>query len=166
MNNLYEIDGRVNGLLLTKIDPNTGEIMDSDSAFADMEAMELNRKEKQKNIILYFKNAEGEESIIDSEIKRLKELKVLVQRRQESAKKFLEESMKIAKETALDFVTCKAKFKKNPPSLVVEDGANVSAYQKVEMVTTLDKNAIKEDLNAGKVIKGCSLVSGERLEIK
>lgn len=165
MTDLYQIDGKINGLLSIKIDPNTGEIIDSDSAFADMEMMELNRKEKQKNIILYYKNAESEEMIIDSEIKRLEELKKFAKNKQESAKKFLEESMKIAKETALDFVTCKAKFKKNPPALFVEDDADVSAYQKVEMITKLDKNTLKEDLKAGKVIKGCSLVSGERLDI-
>lgn len=165
MNNIYQIDGRIGGFLATKIDPNTGEIIDSEGSIADLEMLKMNREEKQKNIILFYKNAQGEEAIIDSEIQRLQSLKVYCQARQESAKKFLEESMKLAKETSLDFVTCKAKFKKNPPALVVEDGADTSAYSKVKMVTTLDKIALKKDLKDGKAIKGCRLESAERLEI-
>lgn len=159
MNNLYQISGEFSGALIDSI---TGElIFDADK----IEALKMNREEKQKNIILFYKNSQGEEAIIDAEIKRLERLKEIIQAKQESALKALEFSMKTAGINALDFVTMKAKFKKNPASLVIAPGTNLSAYTKVEMVEKIDKMAIKADLKDGKKVEGCSLESGERLEI-
>lgn len=165
MTNLYTINEQIKNFLSAHADGETGELVMTVDLASQLEALELNRAEKQKNIILYIKNSEGEADIIDAEIKRLGELKRMNAKKQENLKQLLEYSMKQGGEQALDFVTCGAKFKKNPPSLVIDKDADVSSYTKIVTTESVDKMAIKKDIQAGKEITGCRLVSGERLDI-
>jgi len=154
---LYKIND-----LSVYIDPDTGELIEDDKLLKELEE---NRQEKQKNLILYYKNLQAEEGIVQAEVDRLIKLKSIVQNKQKSMKYLLEKSMLTNQETEIDFTICKAKFKKNPPRLEIEVGADISQYIKVEMVEKTDKNAIKLDLKAGKEVKGCKLVSDTRLDI-
>lgn len=164
--NLYTINDQVKNFLTAHADQETGELIMTDDLASQLEGLELNRAEKQKNIILYVKNAEGEADIIDSEIKRLGDLKRMNAKKQENLKLLLEYSMKQGGETALDFITCGAKFKKNPPSLVIDKDADVSPYMKIVTTESVDKMAIRKDLKEGKEVAGCKMVAGERLEIQ
>lgn len=165
MQDLHKVHGQIDNFFKLKVDPETGEILNPESIMGELEALEINRKEKQKNMILFYKNLQGEDSILDAEIERLRRLKAINENKQNNIKFMLEQSMRASNETELDFTTCKAKIKKNPPSLIIDPGADVSSYTKVEMVEKVDKNAIKKDLNLGKEVEGCKLESKERLDI-
>jgi hypothetical protein len=161
MTSIYQIDSQIIEFLNNNIDPDTGELLN----VSEFEALELSRKEKQKNIILYYKNLQGEGSIIKSEIDRLKYLQSLNIKKQDYMTNLLALSMRSKGEFELDFTICKAKFKKNPPSLVVEKDADVSAYTTTKTTEHIDKAAIKKAIKRGEEIKGCRLESGERLDI-
>lgn len=164
---IFKVNGRVEQFINQKIDPETGEIFDpNDSAMMDFDAIEMQRAEKQKNLILWHKNLGGKVDIIDNEIARLQRLKTTVKNRQDSAKWLLEQSMLHNDERSLDFDTCKASFKKNPPKVVIEPGAEIEPYTHEEVVTKIDKSAIKEALKGGIQIKGCTLQQDDRLDIK
>lgn len=161
--NIYQIESEIKDLLDNSVNQETGEL--TDEAVKQLDFLSKNRAEKQKNIILYVKNLQGEAAIIQAEINRLGELQAAVTRKEESLKKMLAESMTLNNEKELDFQICKAKFKLNPPRLEIEKGANLSTFTKCEMVEKIDKEGIKKALKAGEKIDGCSLVQGQRLEI-
>lgn len=163
--NIYQIDEQIKRLLIDNSDPDTGEIMNEAGLMAELEALQMNREEKQKNIILYYKNAEAEQDIIDSEIRRLQVLKRLNLQKQDRLKQLLGASMVAANKEEVDFIVCSAKFKKNPPALIIEPGADVDAYMRIKTIEEVDKKAIKADLKAGKIIPGCRVESGIRLDI-
>lgn len=59
------------------------------------------------------------------------------------------------------------KLKKCPPSLFIQDESLVpDKYRKVKKEVSIDKNMIKDDINSGVVVEGCSLQQGTRVEIK
>lgn len=164
---VFKINGAVKDMVDQKIDPETGEIFDpNETAMLDFEALEMSRKAKQENVILYYRNLGGKVDIIDNEIARLQRLKTVVKNKQQSAKWLLEQSMLHNDERKVEFDTGKAGFRKNPPRLVIDLDADIKAYQHEEVVIKTDKAAIKKALKEGAEIKGCKLEQNERLDIK
>lgn len=160
--NLYQIDGQIQNLLFNGINQDTGEVI-NETLLEELEALKLNKEEKQKNAILFHKNLQNEEAIIDSEIRRLQALRSICQKKQDGLRKLIEVSLGDTKK--IDFVTCGASIKKNPPSVIIDDDADLKDYSKVEMVVKVDKAAIKKAIQEGKEVKGARLEQKTRLEI-
>lgn len=163
MSSLYTIDNEIQNLLMSYIDESTGEIQES--ALSDLEFLQENRKEKLQNIILFFKNTENEEVIIDRELARLKSLKTRSQKKQEFLKKILQESMRKSGENKLEYATCSASIRKNPPSVIIEGSGDLSEFTKKEIILKVDKVAIKKAIQSGREIEGVRLVQNESLII-
>ncbi len=159
---LYEINREMTQLI-ESADVTTGEI--DSQAF---EALAIAKEEKQKNIVLFVNHLSSDSDAIDKEIERLSTMK----KRTESTKgwllNYLKQSMELDGVDELDFVTFKAKIKKNPPRLEVGNELIDEKFWKVKVVETktLDKEAIKEAIKNGESVPGCSIVQGTRLEIK
>jgi len=162
--NLFQVNKEIEALIVRSIDSETGEVLNENFS-DDLEALQLNRKEQQKNTILYYKNVQNEESIINAEIARLNDLKKIVQRKQDVLRELVIKSLEAEGVDGADFITCGAKFKKNPPALIIDDESGLTEYAKTEIIVKIDKNAIKKDLKEGKEIKGVRLEAGTRLEI-
>lgn len=160
--NLFQINQDIENLLSSSINPRTGEIT-NESFEEELKALQLNKQEKQKNAILYYKNVKAEEDILDAEIKRLNELKTFCRNKQEKLKEIIAESLGDAPK--VDFVTCGAIFKKNPHTVIVEDEEQLKDYTRVEIVTKLDKKAICKAIKEGKEVKGARLERKIRLDI-
>lgn len=129
--------------------------------------LQIAKQEKQLNIIKFIKHLEAEDSLYTAEIERIKKLQAMAEKRKEWLKKYIEESMRIDGVDTLDFTLFKAKIRKNPPRVVIEDlGLLPAEYMKQKIVFDADKAKIKEDMKAGKVIAGCAIEQTERLEIK
>lgn len=164
---IFKVNGQIESFANSKIDPETGEIFDPhNNALAEFEAIEMQRAHKQKGLILWHKNLGGKVDIIDNEIARLQKLKTVIANKQKSAKWLLEQSMLHNDERAVDFDTCKASFRKNPPRVIIEPGAEIEPYTHEEVVKKIDKQAIKDALKEGVQIKGCKLEQDDRLDIK
>lgn len=164
MTNLYQLDQGIFNLLLASVDPDTGEI--KETAIDALEELELSRQEKLKNIILYIKNLRNESDIIQMEIDRLQALKGKVERKVSNMEWLLSGSMERKGENAIDFVTCGAKFTKNPHKVVIKDEDKVpDEYKKEEISVSVNRKQIKSDLKAGKEVDGCYLDQDIKLKI-
>lgn len=88
--------------------------------------------------------------------------------RMDSLKQYLLVNMQAANLPKVDSPELVVSLKKNPPSVVVFDEAQVPAEFKrtpPPPVPVPDKNAIKEALNAGQEVPGCRLEQGMRVTI-
>ena len=161
---IYPINKIEDKKIETWINPETGEIIDEEIA-----SKEINEKESeamQKTLINKVKIARSLQGVVTAEIENLKKLLVVQQNREKNMTKLLAVIMRSQGLTELDFETVKAKFKKNPPALIIAAGTDLSEYTKVEMIEKIDKVLIKKELKDGKKVKGCKLSQEERLEIK
>lgn len=156
--NLYQIDQKLVELV-ENANSETGEI--NIEAF---EALELEKKTKQTNIVKYIRHLELDEDAVAEEIKRLSAIKTQITKRSESLKKYLKSSMELDNVDQLDLGLFKASIVKNPPSVVIEDEAKLDAFKKEKVTITLDKTAIKEALKNGKV-DGAKLIQSTRLKL-
>ena len=158
--NIYHIDNQ----LITFFEslPDTGEI--SEDAMVRLEQLQLERKEKQKNIILYKKNLDRGIEAIDNEIRHLEAMKRGQQNKSDRLMSLLEYSM--GDEQEVNFDTCGAKYKKNPPRLVIEDESAVpDRFRNEKVVVTIDKVSLKKEIQDGLTVKGVSIEQGRRLDI-
>lgn len=104
---------------------------------------------------------------ISAEIARLQELKALrtsrAQRLRDAVKRYCE--MLGLTEIVTDLYTIK--WRKNPPSVVIEDEMIIANQWKQEKVSyTINKKAIAEALKQGIPVDGARLHIGTRIEIK
>ena len=157
--NIYTINQQLQDFFLAL--PDTGEL--NQEALDQLEQLQLEKKEKQKNIILYKKNLDRGIEALDNEIKHLQQMKKSQQAKSDRLTNLLEYSMGDEKE--INFDTCGAKFKKNPPKVVIDNEEQIPKKYFREVVTTkLDKSTLKADLKESEVI-GAHLEQGERLDI-
>lgn len=158
--NLYQIDDKIQALM-ESADPVTGEI-----AFDLMEQLEGEKKDKQLNIIKVIIHLKNEDTLIETEMQRLKVMKEQREKRQEWLKKYLASSMEIDGVREIDFVIHKAKFKKNPPKLVITDMMTfIEQFGREKLEVLPDKEKAKEALQMGQTFSFCELVQDERLDI-
>ena len=159
MTNLYEIDKQMELILSEATDEGEFDV-------EAWEALQGEKKEKQHNIVRFIHHLKLDQDLLKQEIERLKKLKDMAEKREEWLKKYLGQSMQIDGVDKLDLTTHKCAFRNTPPRLEIEDEANIpTKYIKTEVVKKVDKDAIKQDLKAGDLVAGCSLVSEKRLYI-
>lgn len=159
MANLYQLNEAIQNVLANS-DENGEFNVDA------FEALQVEKSEKQLNIIRYVQHLKNDQDLLKKEMDRLKKLKDAVVKREEWLKNYLAQSMRIDNVTKLDFVTHKAAFRKTPPRVVIADEESLpDKYIKTITVKNVDKEAIKADLKAGEVIEGCSLEQDEKLYI-
>ncbi|MGM9978741.1 MAG: siphovirus Gp157 family protein [Clostridium sp.] len=124
-------------------------------------------EEKAENIGKFIKLLDANSKAIDEEIKRLTKLKKSNDNQKNWLKNYLYNAMKL-----LDKLKLKTKFfnfwiQKNPISLKITDETKLpDTYKETEVITTINKEALKEDLKNGLVIEGAELTQGEGLRIR
>lgn len=164
MTSIYQIDQNIKNLLDDL--PETGEF--SNEELHNYEELQMQRAEKQKNTILYYKSIEATELAVNAELERFQKLKASLAKKKQRIADLIAYSMDQGKQLEVDFVTCKAKFKKNPPKVVILDEAELPKdYVSVEVkeVTKIDKKAIKEAVKSGREVPGAEVVQEQRLTI-
>lgn len=124
-------------------------------------------EEKAENIGKFIKVLDANSKAIDEEIKRLTKLKKSNENQKNWLKNYLYNAMKL-----LDKLKLKTNFfnfwiQKNPISLKITDETKLpDTYKETEVITTINKEALKEDLKNGLVIEGAELIQGEGLRIR
>ena len=105
---------------------------------------------------------------IDEEIKRLQEIKKHNETAVERLKTGIENMMIALQKSELKTPLFSAKLVKNPPKVVITDEKNVSAkyLTYIPATTTVNKNALKEDLKNGIELPFAHLEQGRRLDLK
>tara|TARA_R110000772_G_scaffold246825_2_gene360555 strand:- start:156 stop:641 length:486 start_codon:yes stop_codon:yes gene_type:complete len=160
MNYLYLINSEL-ALILKEIELNDGEITDGLSS--KLEIAEADLMNKSESYVSVIKTKESFISAIDSEIKRLQDLKKKNTNLVSKLKDRLLEAVKIYG----DFENGTHTFgTRKSSSVEVEDVNSLPAeFKTVKVVESADKKAIKDALSSGKTIKGCSIVDNLNLKI-
>lgn len=160
---LYEIAERYKNLEELLGNPDIEESMIAEV----LDKVDGEFEEKAENIGKFIKVLDANSKAIDEEIKRLTKLKKSNDNQKNWFKNYLYNSMKL-----LDKLKFKTKFfnfwiQKNPISLKITDETKLpDTYKETEMITTINKEALKEDLKSGLAIEGAELVQGEGLRIR
>ena len=158
MANLYDIDAKIMECMANCIDPDTGEITNSEQ----LEALQMERQTKLENVALYIKNLKADAAIYKAEKQAFAERQAAAEKRAESLSEWLRK--------ALDG----QKFKTEKTEV------NFRKTQKVEILDiwdlnedllkysdpTPDKAAIKRAIKSGEEVKGAKLVDDISMTIK
>jgi hypothetical protein len=147
--------------LINKAEETEGEL--SEELISEINLSEENLIEKAYNYIGVIKMKEGEVVTLDKEIKRLQALK----KKEEKTIEWLSNNLEFAAKTfGIEQVgTNKLKLRKSSSVFVADVNSLPKAYKVTKVTEQADKKAIKEALNAGEEIEGCSIITKETLKI-
>ena len=158
---LYEIDNSIRELW-NKIIQQDGELTEED--MQALESLEIAKEEKLKGYGVVIRETEGEIATIKAEIERLNKLAKTMQNKAEWLKNSLSYFMTANELKEFKSVEVNITFR-NSKSLCIADGTRLAKkWLKVE--TKPDRQAIKDFINAGGKVKGCSIVDNANIQIK
>lgn len=156
---LYKINDEMLKILSVDITEENLEEMQNKFLWLDKQ-----KDEKINNTIKYIKSIEWDFENIDTEIKRLQELK--------KSKKSKIDSLKDLIQFVLDWATfeshvCKIWYRKSEQVIVDVDLEKISLnYIKIKETKSVDKVKAKKDIKAGKEINGIHIETIQNLSIK
>jgi hypothetical protein len=124
-------------------------------------------EKKAEGITYFMGELEAFVEMAKAEAKRISDRAKTAQNRADSLKAYLKGCMEESGVLELEFGTKKLRVQDNPPKLVVDRVDEIPAeYKNVEIVTTIDKAAIKRVIKAGKHVSGCHTETGTNLRIR
>ena len=123
---------------------------------------------KSTGIVAVVRNLESNIAAIDTEIKRLQELKRLKQNNITRLKEYTKECMNIQGIKKLETSLGNISIRKTPASVKILDETKIpSEYLNVKQVTSIDKKTLLDDLKDGLILEGIAELSqGTSLTIK
>lgn len=161
MKTLYEISNDQLAIL-GDIELNEGEITTEIQQRIDLLAE--NFEQKAIAYAYVIKQYEGEESLIDAEIKRLQELKKKSAKVSDYLKERISAAMIEFGFTEIKTPTLKLSFRKSEAVEVVDEsllGQKFFSYK-----PTIDKTEIKKAIKAGEEVAGARIVNNQNLQLK
>lgn len=134
-------------------------------------ALEINRENLEVKVAKYgyvTKKFDGEIYLIDKEIERLTALKNSKEKAITKLKDTVKAAMELYDIKKVEAQNIKLMLVRSKPSVLVDENLLPKKYIKkqTKVTYTPDKVAIKNDLDAGKKIKGATLKENENLQIK
>ena len=123
---------------------------------------------KSTGIVAVVRNLESNIAAIDTEIKRLQELKRLKQNNITRLKEYTKECMNIQGVKKLETNLGNISIRKTPASVKILDETKIPLeYLNVKQVTSIDKKTLLDDLKDGLILEGIAELSqGTSLTIK
>lgn len=123
--------------------------------------------DKAVAIVHYCINQEADNTAIDAEITRLKNMKQSRENAVERLKAYLKMQMENQNLDKIDSPTLKISIRKNPVSVIVDNEEEVpDEYKKVKMITSVDKIAIAKAHKDGIGVVGTHTEQKTRLDIR
>jgi len=129
-----------------------------------LDSVNMQLKDKAENVLKYERHLETQSIAIDSEIKRLQELKRMVDNRTENIKNYVKYTMEVNDIKKIETTIGNFSLRKTESVEILCEVPN--KYMKIKVTKTPDKIAIKEALKKGKEIKGAILKTYNSLIIK
>ena len=156
--NLYELSADLMSL---------NDIEDVEDVEIIREIIEQQIQAKSTGIIAVVRNLESNIAAIDTEIKRLQELKKKKQNNISRLKEYTKECMEIRGVKKLETSLGNISIRKTPPSVnVLDENLIPLEYIETKQVMSIDKKLILGDLKDGLVIPGVEIKQGTSLTIK
>jgi hypothetical protein len=168
MRKLYEIDKSIEDVLNALTDPDTGELIETES----LDSLLLEREQKIESVILYRKDVSAEMAAVDAEIATLTARKKRLAKTCDGLDVYLGNALGGQK---FSTARCEATFRKSEVAdIKPEDVADFVLWAKKEapeLVTHKETDApnkmeIKKLLKAGTLLPYCSLVVKQNITIK
>ena len=167
MRKLYEIDQSIEDVLNSLTDPETGEIIETES----LDALLLEREQKIESVVLYYKDVAAEIGAVGNEIVVLEERLKRLKKTSEGLKTYISKALEGQK---FSTAKCDVSFRKSEAVEVddefVEWASDVDNFAlhfiKRKITDTPDKAAIKQYLKDGGTLEHCHLVEKQNLTIK
>lgn len=161
--NIYQIQNEYL-LLINQIIDNGGEITPQQELNLQITRDQL--QYKGTNYAFVIKKLDAECDIIDAEIKRLTELKKVRQNACERLKNNISHAMQIFEVDKIESPLIKLSFRKSQSVEVDDVNSLPSEYKIVKVTEQADKMKIKQALQNGEQIQGCSIITNTNLQIK
>ncbi|WP_144017141.1 siphovirus Gp157 family protein [Clostridioides difficile] len=113
---------------------------------------------KNTRIISVIINIDSDINSIDSEIKRLQELKRVKKNTLDRLKSNIKDCMELLGTKKVETILGNISIRKSAGSLVIEDEEKIPViYKTVEQVVKVDKNTIKDVIKKGHEVEGCRI---------
>ena len=158
---LYEIDSAIQAVY-DQIEQNEGVLPDELERALD--GLQMERTEKIENIIKLLKNIDGDITKVEVEISLLEKKLNAAKNRKQSVKNFLAYAIGNGNKFKSPIASC---YWKESESVLCPDVSFLPLKFVREKVTKEPDNvAIKDALNAGEVIQGCSIMHKSTLVVK
>jgi len=151
------------------IDPDTGEMRESETLEAVDNEFEEMLKNKSAGIIKFYLNENSSINSLNNEIERLKKLKETKEKQLKWYMKYIEDNMKRMSKKEIETELGKIRLKKSITTEVDEKKIKFdSRYTTTEtqIINKYSKKAIKELIEAGEKIEGAYLKENYKVEIK
>lgn len=137
-----------------------------DEALRIVQEIEGSFQDKCRNIAAYIKNLQADADAIKSAQDAMDKRRKSITAKADRMRAFLLSGMKLAGVDRVEFPEFVVSHKLNPEAVKIADGAQIPAEYLRMPEPEPNKTAIKEALKHGKIIPGCTLERGEKLEIK
>lgn len=160
---LYEINQEIEKAFEECIDLETGEIKD----FSKLEELTLAKNDKVREIALFIINLEGEERLIDEQLKKFLARKKAIKNKISGLKAYLQYHTEGESYT---FTEVKVYYKTSEETVITDEEALEKYCKRHKELGTYEfkpsKTAIKEAIRGGLNVKGAEVVIKNNLQVK
>lgn len=167
LSKIFQVDTAIRSILEYGVDLETGEI--SEQSFIALAALEMSKAELTKNVICYYKESNGMVGVIDSEIKRLQDLKKKLVNQSDSIERYVEKITPAGEKVVTPEYTIswrKSESIEVSPNIDIEMLALLYP-ESVRIKKEIDKTAIKKLVKeSGVCIAGVALITKNNMSIK
>lgn len=157
---LYELTDAMRNFEL-EIDEETGEIVNAD----ELDELEMERTEKLKNCVRYYKNVKAEAEALKAEKAKLANRQKSAEKRAEWIKDYIAGNLNGEPFAPEDDPTIKCGWLKSE-KVECENVFDVPEEYLTYKEPTIDKTKVKKAIKAGETVSGCRLVEKQNLQIK
>lgn len=157
---LYELTDAMRNFEL-EIDEETGEIVNAD----ELDELEMERTEKLKNCVRYYKNVKAEAEALKTEKAKLASRQKSAEKRAEWIKDYIAMNLNGEPFAPEDDQTIKCGWRKSK-IVECENVFDVPDEYLTYKEPALDKTKVRKAIEAGETVSGCRLVEKQNLQIK
>lgn len=157
---LYELTEAMKGFDF-EIDEETGEILNG----PELDQIQMERDEKLKNCVYYYKNVLAEAAALKEEKMKLQKRQQIAEKKAESMKKYIAYCLQGEKFAPKDDVRVRVTYRKSETvqcADIYRVPDDFLRYKEPE----LDKTKVKKALKAGEKVEGCTLIEKQNIQIK
>ena len=137
----------------------------SNDLITRLDELNIELKSKIENICFVIRNLNHEQNTIDSEIKRLTDLKNSRKKNVERLKNYISSSMELNGLEEVKTATQKISFRASTSVEITNESEIPANYKTIDQKIKIDKRQLLKDLKI-KSVKGANLVNNKNLQIK
>lgn len=160
---LYEIkDEILKAMENVKVNEETGEV----EGFDELDTLNETFADKLESCAIYYKGLLAEIEAHKAEEKRQKEWRESIERRADSFKRYLDNTLVALDMQEFKTVKCSVTYRKSTSIAITDESAIPKEYMREEVKRTPDKVAIREAFKRGEEVTGAEIVVESKLQIK